>query len=49
MAKVEGRRDDETAEPRSQRRGPEKLSLIIVVVLAVIGVVGLLVLAGQGG
>ncbi|MCR5874666.1 hypothetical protein LRS10_11105 [Phenylobacterium sp. J426] len=49
MAKVEGRREDETADPRSQRRGPEKFSLIVVVILAVIGVVGLLVLAGQGG
>jgi hypothetical protein len=52
MAKVEGRRDDETvelAEPTTQRRAPERISLIIVVVLAVIGVVGLLVLAGQGG
>ena len=48
MAKVEGRRDDETAEPATQRRGPEKLSLIVVLVLAVVGVVGLLVLAGQG-
>jgi flagellar basal body-associated protein FliL len=46
MAKVEGRRDDETATPSSQKRGPEKVTLIVVVVLAVIGVVGLLVLAG---
>lgn len=49
MAKVEGRRDDETAQPTTQTRGPEKVSLIVVVVLAVIGVVGLLLLASLGG
>ena len=49
MAKVDGRRDDETAQPASQRRGPEKVSLIIVIALAVIGVIGLLVLASLGG
>lgn len=45
MAKVEGRREDETAEPRSQTRGIEKTTLIVVIVLALIGVAGLLILA----
>lgn len=49
MAKVEGRRDDETAQPATQKRGPEKISLIIVIVLAVVGVGGLMVLASLGG
>jgi hypothetical protein len=49
MAKVDGRRDDETAQPASQRRGPEKVSLIIVIALALIGVIGLMVLASLGG
>ncbi len=49
MAKVDGRRDDETAQGQSQKRGPESYSLIIVIVLAVIGVGGLIVMASMGG
>jgi hypothetical protein len=45
MAKVEGTRNDETATPSSQRRGPEKVVLIAVIAIAVIGVAGLLVMA----
>ncbi len=45
MAKVDGTRNDETATPSSQRRGPEKVTLIVVIALALVGVIGLLVMA----
>lgn len=46
MAKVEGTRTDETAQPSSQRTGPEKWILVLVVIVAVAVLGALLALAG---
>jgi hypothetical protein len=48
MAKVEGRRNDETAEPKLERAGAEKWTLLAVIAIAVAAVIGLLLLAGGG-
>lgn len=48
MAKIEGTRQDETAQPSSQRTGPEKWMMwaILLVALALVG--ALLAFAGGG-
>jgi flagellar basal body-associated protein FliL len=42
MAKALGRREDETSDPQSQRRGPERWLLILVALVAV-AIVGALI------
>lgn len=48
MAKLEGVRTDETAQPSSQRTGPEKWMLVTAALIALAVLAALLVLAGGG-
>ncbi|HEY9217877.1 MAG TPA: hypothetical protein VIO94_07510 [Phenylobacterium sp.] len=48
MAKAQGARTDETAQPSSQESGPEKWLVIAMVVLALVLVGALLAFAGGG-
>jgi uncharacterized protein involved in exopolysaccharide biosynthesis len=48
MAKVDGTRTDETAQPSSQRTGPEKWMLVVIAIVALAVLGALLALAGGG-